>query len=87
MRTLVKAALGALALASVGATTTATPANAQAYFGFSLGVPYYNGYYGGYYGRPYYRPYYRPYRSYYRPYYYRPYRSFYRPYRGRRYWY
>ena len=73
-----KAALGALALASVGALA-ATPASAQS-FGFSFGTPYYGGgYYSSCYGpyrfRPAYcfrpgpayyygRPYYRPYAYY-----------------------
>ena len=37
MKTIAKAALGALALASIGAIA-ATPANAQASFGFSFGT-------------------------------------------------
>jgi len=83
MKTIVKAALGALALASLGAAA-ATPANAASSFGFSFGTgPSYG---GGYYADPCFGPYrYRPY--YCRPapvyrYYDRPYygRSYYRPY-------
>jgi len=69
MKTIAKATLGALALASLGAMT-ATPANAQASFGFSFGTGpvygsynygYYPGYYGGYYASPCAQPYrYRP---------------------------
>jgi hypothetical protein len=62
MRTIAKAGLGALALASLGAIATA-PANAQS-FGFSFGTgPVYGGYYNGYSDSPCYRPY--PYRPYY----------------------
>jgi len=75
MKTIAKAALGALALASLGVAGT-TPANAQS-FGFSFGTgPAYGGYYysdpcyGPYAYRPgyCYRPAYRYYRPYYRPY-------------------
>ena len=94
MKTIAKAALGALALASLGVAGT-TPASAQS-FGFSFGTgPVYGGYY---YSDPCYRPYpYRPaycyqpapvygyYRPYYRPYaYYGGYRDRYRD-RGRYY--
>jgi hypothetical protein len=80
MKTITKAALGALALASLGALA-ATPASAQS-FGFSFGTPYYGGgYYGGYYGgRSCYGPYrfrpaycFRPGPAYYGRPYYRPY--------------
>jgi hypothetical protein len=86
MKTIGKAALGALALASLG-LASATPASAQTSFGFSFGTsPYYGGYY---YSDPCYRPYpyrpgycYRPvapaygyYRPYYRPYAYYSYRD------------
>ena len=55
MKTIAKAALGALALASVGALA-ATPANAQS-FGFSFGTPYYSdGYYSSCYGPYRFRP-------------------------------
>jgi hypothetical protein len=62
MRTIAKAALGGLALVSLGALA-ASPANAQASFGFSFGTgPVYGGNYSGYMDpclRPYpYRPYY-----------------------------
>ena len=90
MKTIAKAALGALALASLG-MASATPANAQTSFGFSFGT---SPYYGGYYSNPCYEPYgYRPYycyrpapaygyyRPYYRPYGYYGYRD--RYYRGR----
>jgi hypothetical protein len=54
MKTIAKAALGALALASLGAAAT-TPANAQSSFGFSFGTgPYYG---GAYYADPCFRPY------------------------------
>jgi hypothetical protein len=57
MKTMAKAALGALALAALGAGTTG-PANAQTSFGFSFGSgPYYGDYRSGYYGNPCYRPY------------------------------
>ncbi len=50
MKTIAKAALGALALASLGAVASA-PAEAATSFGFSIGPgPYFGGYYGGYYG-------------------------------------
>jgi hypothetical protein len=78
MKKIATAALGALALASVGALA-ATPASAQS-FGFSFGTPYYaGGYYSSCYGpyrfRPAYcfrpgpayyygRPLYRPYAYY-----------------------
>lgn len=85
MKTIAKAALCVLALASLG--MAATPANAQPSFGFSFGPgPYYG---GSYYSDPCYGPYvYRPYYCY-RPapaygYYARPY--YYEPryaYRGR----
>ena len=57
MKTIAKAALGALALASFGALAAA-PANAES-FGFSFGTPYYGGYYdyGGSYGGSCYGPY------------------------------
>lgn len=87
MKTFAKAALGALALASLG-VAAATPADAAASFGFSFGTgPYYGGYYRA---DPCYRPYaYRPGycfrpapaygyyygRSYYRPYGYHGYRD------------
>jgi hypothetical protein len=71
MKTILKAALGALALASVGALA-ATPANAQS-FGFSFGAPYNGGYYSSCYGPYRFRPAYcyRPGPAYYygRPYY------------------
>jgi len=57
MKTLIKTALvaGALALSSFGAST---PAAAQSFgFSYSYGDPYYRGAYGpGYYGRPYAAP-------------------------------
>ena len=58
MKTIAKAALGALALASLGLVAP-TPANAASSFGFSFGTgPYYGGsYYGGYYDNPCLRPY------------------------------
>jgi hypothetical protein len=63
MRTIAKAGLGALALASFG-VIAAAPANAASSFGFSLGTgPVYGGYYDPYYDSPCYRPY--PYRPYY----------------------
>jgi hypothetical protein len=62
MQTIAKAALGGLALVSLGALA-ASPANAAASFGFSFGTgPVYGGYYSGY-ADPCYRPY--PYRPYY----------------------
>jgi hypothetical protein len=84
MKLFTKAAMGALALASVA--FAAEPANAAVSFGFGVGPGYYGGYYGSpyYYGgyRPAYRPYYRPYRYGYRRYYGPRYRYRYRPYRG-----
>jgi len=63
MRTIVKAVIGALALASAGAMVS-TPANARGpHVGFSIGVgPVYGGYYDPYYYSPYpYYPYGYPY--------------------------
>jgi len=66
MRTIAKAAFGALALASLGAMTT-TPADAQVSFGLSFGAPgYRNACFRPYAYRPAYcfrhwRPAYRPY--------------------------
>ena len=72
MRMIVKAAIGALALASAGAMVS-TPANARGpYVGFSIGVGPAYGYYD-----PYYRPY--PYPYYYGPAYYYPYGYAYGP--------
>jgi hypothetical protein len=63
MRTILKAGLGALTLASLG-VIAAAPANAASSFGFSFGTgPVYGGYYDPYYDSPCYRPY--PYRPYY----------------------
>jgi hypothetical protein len=76
MKTIAKAALGALALASFG-MATAAPASAQS-FGFSFGT---GPYYGGYYSNPCYEPYgYRPYYCYRPAPVYRSYRPYYRPY-------
>jgi len=62
MKTIAKAAVGGLALMSLGALA-ASPANAAASFGFSFGAgPAYGGYYSAY-PDPCYRPY--PYRPYY----------------------